>query len=160
MIMNIFNILGLQSTSSVCPCYLCVVWLNDLRNRIRYTGAKCQTVELIDEQAKIVQASRTVKEMKKKAQQNESVFEKRIWNIEFQHICAHILHIILGITKKFWHYDLWSSCLEWKNLKHSCDMLQYYKSDREEKKKIIETRQKIIEDNYNHAKNEYSEAML
>ena len=78
----IMNILGLQSTSSGCPCYLCVVQLNDLRNRIRYTGAQCQTVELINEQAKIVQASRTVKEMKKKAQQNESVFEKQIWNIE------------------------------------------------------------------------------
>ncbi len=38
--------------------------------------------------------------MKKKAQQNESVFDKQIWNIEFQQICAPILHIILGITKK------------------------------------------------------------
>ena len=93
------NILGLQLTSAGCPCYWCVVQLNDLQNCIRYIGAQCRTVEKIGEQARIVQASRTVKEMKKKAQENESVIEKRIWNIDFQQICAPILYIILGITK-------------------------------------------------------------
>ena len=50
--------------------------------------------------------------------------------------------------------DVDNTCPERTNLKHSCDMLQYYISDREERKKRIETRQKIIEENYNHAKNE------
>ena len=95
------NILGLQSTSAGCPCYWCVVQLNDLQNPIRYTGAQCQTVEQIDEQARIAQASGTLKEMKKKAKENENVIEKQIWNIDFQQICAPILHIILGITKNY-----------------------------------------------------------
>ena len=56
--------------------------------------------------------------------------------------------------------DVDDTCPEQSNLKHACDMLQYYISDREEREKRIEVRQKIIEEDYNHAKNEYSKAML
>ena len=96
----IMNILGLQSTSSGCPCYRCLIKLNELRNRVRFDGAQYRTIERIDTQAATVQAAGTVKEMKKRAQQNESVIGKRMWNIFFNQICVPILHVILEITKK------------------------------------------------------------
>ena len=104
--------------------------------------------------------------MKERAQQNESVIEKRMWNIDLNQICVPILHVILGITKKLFDIMITAlqnkddTCAEQTDFKHVIDILNFYVSSREEWKKKVDTRLKMVEKDYDDAKNDYSDAML
>ena len=136
----IMNVMGLQGTSSTCPCYRCIIKLANLRNRQTFDGAENRIEERIDAQALRVQAGSTVKEMKKLSQQNESVIESRIWKLGFNQICVPILHVILGITKKLFDVmiaepqDQDDTCPQRADLKSAFDVLDYLVASRTKKK--------------------------
>ena len=55
----------------------------------------------MDSQGSIVASGKNVKEVKKLAQQNDSVIAKLFWDIDFDQVCVLVLHVILRITKMF-----------------------------------------------------------
>ena len=162
----IMAVMGLQSTSARCPCYKCLMILNDLRKRYRFKSAESRDVIKMDGQAELVQSAKEVTVMKKLAQQNDSVIAQRLWNISLNQICVPILHIILGITKKIFDVmvlelqQIDNTSNDFLEMKHVSDNLNYFVSSENAKTNQISSRLEGIEKQHDNATKAYRDAMM
>jgi len=96
------TVLGLQSCSSTNPCCLCLVKLDDLRKTRSTAEGEPRNRPQFNAHLTEVKKGNTLKEKRKLAKENGSVFQEPLISICFDRIMLPILHIILRVMKKLW----------------------------------------------------------